>query len=177
MKDVALGDIVLILVVCAIIWGIMALVNRSRRIRPANAPPIPDPGIGDPLVRHVLKANRVVAVVGSFRGGQDSGGRILRYLKQAGYTVYPVHPQALIVDSEPAFRDLKELPQPPEVLVVTLPAPEVPDWSRQAVEVGAKAVWIEKGSASPEGRRLAVEGGLAVVMDLSLEEEHARLGA
>jgi predicted CoA-binding protein len=51
----------------------------------------------------------------------------------------------------------------------------VPEIAREAVDVGAGALWLQFGVISPEGARIAQEGGLAVVMDRCLKVEHARL--
>jgi hypothetical protein len=51
----------------------------------------------------------------------------------------------------------------------------VPEIAREAVDVGADALWLQFGVISPEGARIAQEGGLAVVMDRCLKVEHARL--
>ena len=46
---------------------------------------------------------------------------------------------------------------------------------REAVEVGAKVLWLQLGIASREAGRIAHEGGLAVVMNRCLAVEAARL--
>ena len=44
----------------------------------------------------------------------------------------------------------------------------------EAIDVGAKAVWLQLGLRHDEAARKAVDAGLAVVQDRCLKIEHAR---
>ena len=50
----------------------------------------------------------------------------------------------------------------------------VPEIAREAVEIGADALWLQFGVISAEGARIAEEGGLKVVVDRCMKVEHAR---
>jgi predicted CoA-binding protein len=50
----------------------------------------------------------------------------------------------------------------------------VPEIAQEAVEIGAKALWLQFDVISPEGAAIAARGGLQVVMDRCLKVEHAR---
>jgi len=50
------------------------------------------------------------------------------------------------------------------------PAGELPGLARLAVELGARALWLEPGSASPEARDIAETGGLAFVEGVDIAE-------
>ena len=47
--------------------------------------------------------------------------------------------------------------------------------AREAVEVGARCLWLQLGIANAEAGRIAHEAGLAVVMDRCTAIEHRRL--
>ncbi len=53
-------------------------------------------------------------------------------------------------------------------------AEAVPAIAEEAVKIGAKALWLQFGVISPEGARIAEQGGLDVVMDKCMKVEHAR---
>lgn len=175
MTGVTYGDVLFIVLVCGLIWGLTALMNRSRRAHPAKLPEIPDRGAGDPLMETVLRESRSVAVVGDFAAPDDRAGGICRFLRERGYTVHPVSVEGRSIEALSGFRTLEEIPVPPELVVVALPAGEAPLWAQRAVSAGARALWLEKGTDSPEAMRVAREGGLAVVMGHAVEEEHRRL--
>ena len=49
--------------------------------------------------------------------------------------------------------------------------------AREAVEVGARCLWLQQGIANAEAGRIAHEAGLSVVMDRCTAVEHWRLAA
>ena len=50
----------------------------------------------------------------------------------------------------------------------------VPAIAREALEIGAKYLWLQFGVISEEGIRIAEEGGLQLIVDRCLKVEHAR---
>ena len=50
----------------------------------------------------------------------------------------------------------------------------MPALAREAVAIGAKALWLQFGVISDEGAAIAADAGLDVVMDRCLKVEHAR---
>jgi uncharacterized protein len=61
------------------------------------------------------------------------------------------------------------------VVDVFRPSEETPDVARQAVEAGAKVLWLQEGIESEEAERIATEGGLKVVMDRCMGQTHYQL--
>ena len=51
---------------------------------------------------------------------------------------------------------------------------ECPEIARQAVQIGAKSLWLQLRVISEEAARIAEEGGLQVVMDRCTKMEHGR---
>jgi predicted CoA-binding protein len=56
------------------------------------------------------------------------------------------------------------------------PADEAPKLARQAIEIGAKVLWLQEGIESQEAKRIAEAAGLTVVMNRCMGETHAELG-
>jgi predicted CoA-binding protein len=50
----------------------------------------------------------------------------------------------------------------------------VPGIAPEAIELGARALWLQFGVISPEGAEIAERGGLTVIMDRCMKVEHAR---
>ena len=57
-----------------------------------------------------------------------------------------------------------------DILTVYRPAGELPDLARLAVHLGARALWLEPGSVSPEARDIAEGGGLAFIEGVDIAE-------
>jgi predicted CoA-binding protein len=130
----------------------------------------------DAELRALLGGSRTIAVVGlSSKPHRPSHG-VARYLQRHGYRVVPVNPNETEILGEPSYPTLDEVPGPVDVVDVFRRAEFTPEVARQAVRVGAKALWLQLGIVNEEAARIAEEGGLDVVMGVCIRTEHARLG-
>ena len=130
----------------------------------------------DPLaIQRVLNSARTIAVVGLSGNPLRASHFVGFYLQRHGYRVIPVNPNEERVLGEQAYPSLRDVPEHIDVVDVFRDPVAVPELAREAVEVGAGALWLQFGVISPEGARIAQEGGLSVVMDRCLKVEHARL--
>jgi predicted CoA-binding protein len=124
----------------------------------------------DPAVaEHILRAYRVWAIVGcSSRPWRASHG-VSRYLLSQGYRVVPVNPHEESVHGMQAYPDLRSIPADPhasiEVVDLFRRPEEVLPHVEEAIDVGAKAVWMQLGVWHEEAAELAAGAGLAIVMD------------
>jgi predicted CoA-binding protein len=115
--------------------------------------------------RRVLSEVSVVAVVGMSRDPKKAAHAVPASLKAAGFRIVPVNPEASELLGERAFPTLAAIPFPIELVLVFRPASFAPDIARQAVAIGAKALWLQQGIFSSEARRIAKEAGLSYVED------------
>jgi predicted CoA-binding protein len=123
------------------------------------------------------EAHRIAVVGASSNPGRPSFG-VLRYLVHQGYDCVPVNPQERDVLGIPAFRSLREAADAtgPFDIVDVFRRPEVcVTHAREAVDIGARCLWLQLGVVNWEAARIAHDGGLAVVMDRCTAIEHRRL--
>jgi uncharacterized protein len=101
------------------------------------------------------------------------------YLDANGYDIVPVNPaqagKRQILD-RPVYPNLREAAKEHTIEIVDVfrPAAEAPAIAAEAIEVGAKVLWMQLGVISEEAARLATDAGLEVVMDRCCKIEHAR---
>jgi predicted CoA-binding protein len=87
-----------------------------------------------------------------------------------------VNPRGGIILGEPVAASLAELDGQVDVVDLFRPAEEAPDVARQAVEIGARVLWLQLGIESDEARRIAERAGLTVIMNRCMGATHGRLG-
>ena len=126
--------------------------------------------------KKVLRRSRVIAVVGISRYRHKEAGRVPMQMQMAGYRIIPVNPHADVLLGEKVYRSLGEVPEPVDLVNVFRPSAETPAVVRQAVAIGAKAVWLQLGISSDEARRIAEEAGLDYVENRCIAVEMARHG-
>jgi predicted CoA-binding protein len=123
--------------------------------------------------REILEYARTVAVVGASRDANKAGGSVPLALKAHGFKLFPINPTAKTLFGEPVYRSLAELPEKVDVVQVFRPAQEAPEIARQAVAIGARALWLQLGIKSEEARQIAEAAGLDYVEDRCMGVERA----
>ncbi|BCJ58737.1 succinyl-CoA ligase subunit alpha [Micromonospora endophytica] len=130
----------------------------SRRVRSAQ---------------QILADSAVIAVVGASRDPSKAAHRVPAEMRRYGWRIIPVNPTADELFGEPVYRSLADIPHPVDLVDVFRPADEAVDVARQAVAIGAPAVWLQLGIVSPQARQLAEEAGLDYVENRCLIVERA----
>jgi uncharacterized protein len=131
---------------------------------------------GDPELRSILGRSRTIAVVGLSSDPEKYSFEVASYLKEHGYRTIPVNPFETEVLGEKAYPSLLDVPDPVDAVDVFRRAEETPDVARQAVQIGAKVLWLQNEIVNDEARRIAEEAGLDVVMGVCIMSTHRRLG-
>ena len=126
------------------------------------------------VILKILRAARTVAIVGLSKDPLRPSNFIGFYLKRHGYRIVPVNPREQEILGERSYPSLTDVPFPVDIVDVFRRPDAVPDIAREAVAIGAKALWLQFGVISPEGAGIAAAGGLDVVMDRCMKVEHAR---
>ncbi len=129
----------------------------------------------DDLMRSILHEAQTIAVVGASSNPERAGYYIPEYLQKHGYRIVPVNPNYDEVLGERCYASLEDIPFPVDVVEVFRRPEFTPDVARQAVAIGAKALWLQLGISNDEARRIAQEGGLRYVEDECMGPQHRRL--
>ena len=124
----------------------------------------------------LLARSQTIAVVGFSRDPRKAVHSAPAELIPAGFTVIPVNPHATEVAGQPAYRSLAEVPVPIDIVNVFRPSEFAPEFAARAVEVGAKAGWLQTGIRSAEARRIATDAGLDYVEDTCIAVVRAANG-
>jgi predicted CoA-binding protein len=125
-------------------------------------------------IRDLILSARTVAIVGLSPNVLRPSNFVGFYLQRHGYHIVPVNPRETEILGEKSYPSLTDIPFPVDIVDVFRAPEAVPGIAREAVRIGAKALWLQFGVISPEGARIAEEGGLKVVMDRCMKVEHAR---
>jgi predicted CoA-binding protein len=112
----------------------------------------------------ILASAKTIAMVGASPNPERPAHGVMRYLLAQGYRVIPVRPlDCDDVLGIPCVATLAEIEEPIDLVDVFRNVGACPGHAREAVEAGARAVWLQLGLVSPEARRIAAEAGLDYV--------------
>ena len=125
---------------------------------------------------HIMKETKTIAVVGMSRKAHRAGFYVPAYLKEAGYRIIPVNPylHGDVLGETP--RDtLRDIDEPVDLVLIFQRSENVPPFVDEAIEIGAKYVWMQLGIANAEAAEKAREAGLRVVENACMMVDHRRL--
>ena len=97
-----------------------------------------------------------------------------RHMQSHGWRILPVNLTATEILGEPVYPSLADIPEQVGLVDVFRPSSATPDIARQAVAVGASALWLQLGIASAESREIAEGAGLLYVENRCLIVEQRR---
>ncbi|TDC25736.1 CoA-binding protein [Micromonospora sp. 15K316] len=123
--------------------------------------------------QQILAESAVIAVVGASRDPLKAAHSVPLQIQRHGWRIIPVNPTADELFGEKVYRTLADIPHPVDLVNVFRPAEDAVEVVRQAVAIGAPAVWLQLGIVSPEARRIAEEAGIEYVEDRCLAVERA----
>jgi len=131
----------------------------------------------DEEIKHTLSTFKIVAVVGISPKEDRPSYIVASYLKSKGYRIIPVRPDGEEILGEKVYHSLLEIPKEIGVEVVDIfrRSEDVPPLVEEAVQRGAKVVWMQEGIIHKEAGERAEKAGLKVVMDRCMKKEHQRL--
>jgi uncharacterized protein len=91
-------------------------------------------------------AHRRVAVTGVSRESKDHGSNVVfKRLRDRGYEVFAVNPNAEQVEGAPAYHDLRSIPGGVEAVVIATKPERAEETMRECAELGIQHVWMHRG--------------------------------
>lgn len=126
-------------------------------------------------LRNILQDHKRVAVVGLSANPMRPSYFAGKYLQEHGFDIVPVNPNYQTILGEPCYPDLPSIPGKVDIVDLFQKPDKALPFARQAVEIGAKALWMQLGVVNEEAAQLARQAGLQVVMDRCMKIEYARL--
>lgn len=113
-----------------------------------------------------LANSHTIAVVGISPSPDRPSHYVSKYLQEQGYKIIPVNPMICEVLGEKSYPDLKSIPEPVDMVDIFRRPELVMPVVAEAIEIGAKYVWMQEGIVNLQAKAKAEAAGIPVVMDL-----------
>jgi predicted CoA-binding protein len=127
------------------------------------------------IIQKILKNARTIAVVGLSDNPSRPSYDVASFLQSKGFKIIPVNPKIEAALGEKSFPDLSSVPGSIDVVDIFRRSEDVGPVVAEAIERGARAVWMQLGIVNDEAADRASEAGLDVVMDRCMKIEYRRL--
>ena len=134
----------------------------------------------DDALRKVFDEVKTIALVGaSPRGETRASWRVMRYLQNEGYKVYPVNPDAVgqEIHGEKVYASVGDLSEKVDMVDIFRLPWKVPPVVDEAIELGVPYIWMQLKVINEEYAAKAEAAGATVIMDRCPAIELPRLQA
>ena len=98
----------------------------------------------DGVIKKLLDTSRTIAVVGMSSNPDRPSYGVSEFLISAGYNVIPVNPKEKEILGQRSYPDLKSIPDKIDIVDVFRKPDAAPEIVKEAVEIGASAVWLQE---------------------------------
>jgi predicted CoA-binding protein len=130
----------------------------------------------DPAVaKKILESYRTFAIVGCSANPGRPSNSVANFLMGRGYEVVPVNPNEQQCFGKDCYPDLKSIPFEIEVVDIFRRSEFVAPHVDEAIEIGAKAIWMQLNVIDVASAEKAAAAGLDVVMDRCPAIDHPRM--
>ena len=131
----------------------------------------------DALIRKMLRATKTIAMVGSSAQWIRPSYFAMKYLQRKGYRIIPVNPKEAgnTILGEAVYGRLADLPEPVDMVDIFRNSEAAGGIADEAIDAGAKVVWMQLGVRNDAAAERAEAAGLTVIMNRCPKIEYGRL--
>jgi uncharacterized protein len=128
-------------------------------------------------LRGILRGVKTIAMVGASTNWNRPSYFVMKYLQVKGFRVIPVNPAAAGQEilGERVYASLREVPEKVDMVDVFRNSEAAGPITDEAIEKGARVVWMQIGVRNDAAAERAEAAGLRVVMNRCPKIEYSRL--
>ena len=139
----------------------------------------------DKLIKKILTSAKTIAMVGVSSIKKESSTNIkrrpstivMKYLQEFGYRVIPVNPFSAgqEIYGETIVSKLEDINMPIDIVDVFRPSKEAPKIVKDAINIGAKVLWLQYGIENNEAKQIANSKNIIYIANKCIKQEYQRL--
>jgi len=120
-----------------------------------------------------INRNFVYAVVGASKNREKYGFKVLKDLKDAGFSVIPVNPHENSILGLRVYKSLSEIPRRVDVVITVVKPVVTKEIVKECKKLGIRRVWMQPGSEDEEAIAFCRNNGINVVFNTCIMVEKA----
>jgi uncharacterized protein len=130
--------------------------------------------INQELIEKFLNKKNVFAVVGASKLKEKYGNKVYFDLKNAGYSVYPINPNANTIFGDKCYPSLRKLPVKPDVVDIVVPPKITEKTVEECKNLKIDKVWMQPGSESDKAIDFCKKNGIDILYNVCVMIERKK---
>ena len=119
----------------------------------------------DSFLKNILQEVKTIAIVGASPNPDRDSYKVMKFLIDYEYQIYPVNPNETNILGRKCYPDLESIQEKIDMVDVFRAEKFILDISKVAIKIGAKILWTQEGVIDEKAASLGRSSGLKVVMD------------
>ena len=119
----------------------------------------------DSFLKNILQEVKTIAIVGASPNPDRDSYKVMKFLIDYEYQIYPVNPNETNILGRKCYPDLESIEEKIDMVDVFRAEKFILDISKVAIKIGAKILWTQEGIIDEKAATLGKSSGLKVVMD------------
>ena len=127
-------------------------------------------------IQNILKNYKKIAMVGVSNDPTKASTIVMKYMQKYGFKVYPVNPRAKDqkILGEKVFERITDIKDKIDIVNVFRPSKEALDIAKDAVDIGAKVLWLQLGIKSNQAKKLVEANKIEYIEDKCTKMEYQK---
>ena len=127
-------------------------------------------------IQNILKNYKKIAMVGVSNDLTKASTIVMKYMQKYGFKVYPVNPRAKDqkILGEKVFERITDIKDKIDIVNVFRPSKEALDIAKDAVDIGAKVLWLQLGIKSDQAKKLVEANKIEYIEDKCTKMEYQK---
>jgi predicted CoA-binding protein len=116
-------------------------------------------------LKKLLKKTKNIAIVGASSNPERDSFKVMKFLIDDGYIVFPVNPKEEYILGRKCYSNLKEIEERIDMVDIFRANEFILAITNEAIEINANIIWTQEGIVNENAASIAKKSGLTVVMD------------
>ena len=139
----------------------------------------------DDVIKNTLSSYKTIAMIGVSSIKKETSSNIkrrpstivMKYMQEFGYRVIPVNPFAKDeeIHGELVVAKLDDIKIPIDIVDVFRPSKETPEIAKEAINIGAKVLWLQYGIKNEAAEKIANSKNIIYIANKCIKQEYQRL--
>jgi len=127
-------------------------------------------------IKDILSKYKSIAMVGVSKDLKKTSTIVMKYMQNYGFKVYPVNPSAKgeKILGEEVFANITDINKNIDIVDVFRPSREAYGIAEDAIEIGAKVLWLQLGIRDEKAKKLVEENKMKYIENKCTKMEYQK---